>query len=138
VRSDGCVMSQRPTHDTEESTSRVVPPAPDAAVSELEQGLRRPEVLRTLHDEAQAEQALWQEFCAHSASLNTTLTEALRLHGGPSFQLFEVSIFAWFGAYFSCLSCPRFSRSDSSLCLLVAACRSCRTRHERSTTTFPS
>jgi hypothetical protein len=39
-------------------------------------------VPQTLLDEAQAEQALWQEFRVHGASLNATLTEALRLHAG--------------------------------------------------------
>jgi hypothetical protein len=29
-----------------------------------------------------AERMLWQEFCAHDASLNAALTEALQLHGG--------------------------------------------------------
>jgi hypothetical protein len=51
-------------------------------------------VPHSLLDEAQVEQALWQEFCAHDASLNAALTEALELHRGRSFQLFEVSIFA--------------------------------------------
>jgi hypothetical protein len=87
-------MSQRPKHDAKASTSRAAPPAPDVAVSQLEQGLRRPGVPRVLLDEVQAEQALWQEFREHGASLNAALTEALRLHGGPSFRLFEVSVFA--------------------------------------------
>jgi hypothetical protein len=51
-------------------------------------------VPRALLDEVQAEQALWQEFREHDASLNSALTEALWLHGGPSFRLFEVSVFA--------------------------------------------
>jgi DNA polymerase III psi subunit len=87
-------MSQRLAHGTEASTSRAAPLAPDAATSQLEQRLHHPGVLQTLLDEAQAEQALWQEFRVHDASLNAALTEVLRLHGGPSFQLFEVSIFA--------------------------------------------
>jgi hypothetical protein len=86
-------MSQRPVHNTEASTSRVVPLAPDATVLQLEQGQRHPGVPHALFDEAQADQALWQKFHAHGASLNAALTEALRLHGGRSFQLFEVSIF---------------------------------------------
>jgi hypothetical protein len=32
-------------------------------------------------------------FREHDASLNAALTEALQLHGGPSFRLFEVIIF---------------------------------------------
>jgi cytochrome P450 len=50
-------------------------------------------VLRALLDKVQAEQVLWQEFREHGTSLNAALTEALRLHGAPSFQLFEVSVF---------------------------------------------
>jgi hypothetical protein len=37
---------------------------------------------------------LWQEFRAHNASVNAAVTEVLQLHGGRSFQLFDVSIFA--------------------------------------------
>jgi hypothetical protein len=51
-------------------------------------------VPRALLDEVQIEQAQWQEFRERGASLNAALAEALRLHGGWSFQLFEVSIFA--------------------------------------------
>jgi hypothetical protein len=70
------------------------PPAPDVAVLQLEQGLHHLGVPRALLDEVQAEQALWQEFRENGTSLNAALTEALRLHGGPSFLLFEVSVFA--------------------------------------------
>jgi hypothetical protein len=92
MREDGCVMSQRPAHEAEVSTSRVVPPAFDVAFLQPEQGLRRPGTPPALFDEAQVEQVLWQEFCDHNASINNALTEALRLHGGSSFQLFEVSV----------------------------------------------
>jgi hypothetical protein len=44
-------------------------------------------------NEAQAEHALWQEFQDHNVSINNTLNEALRIHGGPSIRLFEVSVF---------------------------------------------
>jgi hypothetical protein len=60
----------------------------------LEQELHHPGVPRSLLDEVQAEQVLWQEFHDHGASLNVALAEALQLHGGQSFHLFEVSIFA--------------------------------------------
>jgi hypothetical protein len=86
-------MSQRLTHDAKASTSCVALPAPDAAASQLEQVMRHPGVPHTLFDEAQAEQALCQEFHAHGAFLNAALTEALQFHGGRSFQLFKVSIF---------------------------------------------
>jgi hypothetical protein len=43
--------------------------------------------------EAQAKHALWKEFHDHDISINNMLTEALRIHGGPSIRLFEVSVF---------------------------------------------
>jgi hypothetical protein len=42
--------------------------------------------------EAQAEQALWQEFRNHVAFLNNTLNEALRIHGGPTWRIFQVRV----------------------------------------------
>jgi hypothetical protein len=63
--------------------SRAAPPVPDIVVSQPDQGLCHPRLSRALLDEAQAEQALWQEFRDHGASINNALTEALRLHGGP-------------------------------------------------------
>jgi hypothetical protein len=89
---DGCVMSQCPAHDTEVSTSHAAPPASDVAVSHPEQGLRRPGAPPAHFDEAQAEQALWQEFRDHSVSINNALTEVLWIHGGPSIWLFEVGV----------------------------------------------
>jgi hypothetical protein len=50
-------------------------------------------VPRALLDEAQSEQALWQEFRDHDTFINNALTEVLRIHGGPLFQPFEVSVF---------------------------------------------
>jgi hypothetical protein len=47
---------------------------------------------------AQAEQALWQEFRDHGASLNNTLNEALQIHGGPSWRIFQVRVFVRFEA----------------------------------------
>jgi hypothetical protein len=92
MRDDDCVMSQRLAHDAEVCTSHPAPPASNISISQPEQGLPRPEAPRAPLDEAQAEQALWQEFRDHDTSINNALTEALRLHGGPSFQIFEVSV----------------------------------------------
>jgi hypothetical protein len=86
------MMSQHPVHDTEASTSHAAPPAFDIAVSHLEQGLRRSGEPPALFNEAQAEEALWQEFRNNDASINNALTEALRIHGGPSIWLFEVGV----------------------------------------------
>jgi hypothetical protein len=38
---------------------------------------------------------LWQEFRDHNISINNAPTEVLRIHGGPSIRLFEVSVFHW-------------------------------------------
>jgi hypothetical protein len=62
---DGCVMLQRPAHDTKASTSHATLPAPDVAVTHSEQGLRRGDAPPANFDEAQAEQVLWQEFWDH-------------------------------------------------------------------------
>jgi hypothetical protein len=43
-------------------------------------------------DEAQAEQALWEEFRDHGASINNALNEALQVHGGPSWWIFQVRV----------------------------------------------
>jgi hypothetical protein len=42
--------------------------------------------------EAQAEQALWQEFRDHGASLNNALNEALRIHAGLAWWVFQVRV----------------------------------------------
>jgi hypothetical protein len=45
--------------------------------------------------EAQTEQGLWQELCDHGASLNRALNEALRIHSGPAWRVFQVSWVSW-------------------------------------------
>jgi hypothetical protein len=86
-------MSQHPVHDDEASMSHDAPPAPDVTVAHLEQGLRRTSAPPTHFYEARIEQALWQDFRDHGASINNALTEALRVHGGPSWRIFQVSVF---------------------------------------------
>jgi hypothetical protein len=92
MREDDCVMSQRSAHGAEASTSHATLPASDVTVAHPEQGLCHADTPPTHFNEAQVEQALWQEFCDHGVSMNNTLTEALRIHGGPSIRLFEVSV----------------------------------------------
>jgi hypothetical protein len=74
MREDNCVMLQCSAHDAEASASHAAPPAPDAPVAHLEQGSRRADALLTHFNEAQTEQALWQEFRDHSVSINNALT----------------------------------------------------------------
>jgi hypothetical protein len=88
MRECSCVMSGCPRHDAGASTSHAAPPAPDAAVAHPEHRLRYAGAPPAHFDEAQAEQALWQEFRDYGASINNALTEALRVHGGPLFWIF--------------------------------------------------
>jgi hypothetical protein len=58
-------------------------------------------------NEAQAEQALWQEFRDHGASLNNALDEALRIHASSAWQIFKVRAFGVELEVFSCRFCAR-------------------------------
>jgi hypothetical protein len=61
--------------------------------------------------DAQEEQQLWGELRDHGAALNRALNEALRIHGGPAWRVFQVRH-----------RCP-FISTSSSLCLFLAARR---------------
>jgi hypothetical protein len=88
VQPDGCVMLQQPVSDAGASACGAAVPAPGADVPLWEQRLLLLGVLQSLLEEARSERVLWQEFRANGASLNVTLVEAFRLHGGRSFQIF--------------------------------------------------
>jgi hypothetical protein len=59
--------------------------------------------------DAQEEQQLWVELRDHDAALNRALNEALRIHCGPAWRIFQVRH-----------RCPLFSTPPSS-CLFLAA-----------------
>jgi hypothetical protein len=52
--------------------------------------------------DAQGEQELWEELRSHGATLYRALNEALRVHGGPTWRVFQV------GRRCSFSSSPRF------------------------------
>jgi hypothetical protein len=83
-------MSGRPAHDAEASSSRAALPASDGIAERPEQERERVNAPPAHFADAQTEQALWQEFCDHGASLNRALNEALRIHGGPAWRIFRV------------------------------------------------
>jgi hypothetical protein len=87
-------MSGRLTHGAEASSSRVALPASDGTATRTEQERERANTLPAHFNEAQAEQALWQEFRDHGSSLNRALNEALRIHGGPAWRIFQVRGFS--------------------------------------------
>jgi hypothetical protein len=102
VWEDCRVVPWRPTHGAEASSSRAGLPALDTAVAGLEQEQEPAGAPPAYFNEAQAEQALWQEFRDHEASLNNALNEALRIHAGPTWQIFKVHAFGFELEMFSC------------------------------------
>jgi hypothetical protein len=88
MREDGCVMSGRPTHGVVASSSRA------ALRTTMCQEQERVSTPPAHFSEAQAEQALWQEFRDHDSSLNRALNEALQIHGGPAWRIFQVHSFS--------------------------------------------
>jgi hypothetical protein len=90
MRDDGCVMSGRPADGAEASSSYSVLPASDGAAARPEQERERIIAPPAHFADAQAEQVLWQEFRDHGTSLNRALNEALRIHSGPAWRVFQV------------------------------------------------
>jgi hypothetical protein len=94
MREDGCVMPWHPTHGAKALSSHATLPAPDDTTACPEREQEHASALPAHFSEAQAEQALWQEFRDHGASLNNTLNEALRIHAGPAWRVFQVRVFS--------------------------------------------
>jgi hypothetical protein len=134
MQEDGCVMPRRPTHSTEASSSRAGLPAPDATVARLKQEREHASAPPGHFNEAQAEQALWQEFRDHGASLNNALNEALRIHAGPAWQIFKVRVLIVEFKVFPCRLCARAFPDFAFSRTLFAADRSWRAGLERGTT----
>jgi hypothetical protein len=94
MREDDCVVLRRLTHGVEASSSRAALPASDGTAARPEQEREHASVPPAHFNKAQAEQALWQEFRDHDASLNNALNEALRIHEGPVWHIFQVRVFS--------------------------------------------
>jgi hypothetical protein len=90
VRDDGGVIPGRLADGAEASSSRAVLPTSDSAVARPEQEWERAVTPPPHFVDAQAEQELWQEFRDHDASLSRALNEALRIHSGPAWRVFQV------------------------------------------------
>jgi hypothetical protein len=91
MREDGCVIPWHPTHGAEASSSCAALPAPDGTAARPEQEREHASAPPTHFSEAQAEQALWEEFRNHGTLLNNTLNEALQIRTGPAWWVFLVS-----------------------------------------------
>jgi hypothetical protein len=79
-RRDGHMVAGGQGHGAEASSSRAGRSAPGAG---------RVDGPPAFVD-AQEEQELWGELRDHSAALNRALNEALRIHGGPAWRVFQV------------------------------------------------
>jgi hypothetical protein len=89
-RWDDRMVAGRPRHGAEASSSRVGLPASGGPAASPERGRERVDASPLHFAEAQAEQELWEEFRDHGASLNRALNEALRIHSGPAWRVFQV------------------------------------------------
>jgi hypothetical protein len=94
MREDGRVMSRHTTHGPEASSSRAALPASGGTAARLEQEEERVNAPPAHFSKAQAEQALWEEFRGHGASLNRVLNEALWIHEAPTWRVFHVCDFS--------------------------------------------
>jgi DNA repair exonuclease SbcCD ATPase subunit len=79
-RRDGHMVAGGRGHGVEASSSRAGRSAPE------EGHVSDPPAFA----HAQEEQELWGELCDHGAALNRVLNEALRIHGGPMWRVFQV------------------------------------------------
>jgi hypothetical protein len=111
VRSDVGEALGRPADGAGASSSRAGPTACP------EQGREHADAPLAHFIDAQAEQGLWQELRDHGASLNRALNEALRIHSGPAWRVFQVSRVSQslLPLYFACV----FLLTPTLLALLV-------------------
>jgi hypothetical protein len=100
-------MSWCLTHDAKASSSRTALPASDGTAARLEQERERVNAPPAHFSEAQAKQVLLQEFRDRGASLNRARNEALRIHGGPAWRVFQACDFSPGFAVFPLSFLPR-------------------------------
>jgi hypothetical protein len=85
AQGDAGTAPGRPADGAGPSSSRAGPAAC------LEQGQEGADAPPPHFIDAQAVQGLWKELRDHGASLNRALNEALRIHSGPAWRVFQVS-----------------------------------------------
>jgi hypothetical protein len=89
-RWDGHMVAGGSRHGAEASSSHAGPPGssdPAAGPGLGQEDVNTPSPLFT---DAQEEEQLWEELRGHGASLNRALNEALQIHGGPVWRVFQV------------------------------------------------
>jgi hypothetical protein len=91
VRGDDGAVLWGPTDGAGASSSHAALPTSGGPAARPEQEREHAGAPPAHFAEAQAEQGLWKELCDHGASLNRALNEALRIHSGPAWRVFQVS-----------------------------------------------
>jgi hypothetical protein len=91
VREDGGAVLGCPADGAGASSPRATLPASGGPAAHPEQEREHACAPQPHFVEAQAKQELWQELRDHGASLNRALNEALRIHNGPTWRVFQVS-----------------------------------------------
>jgi hypothetical protein len=84
------MVAESSRHGAEASSPRVGRPASSDPAASLGQGQERVDAPPPHFVNAQEEHRLWEELYGHGASLNRALNEALRIHGGPAWRIFQV------------------------------------------------
>jgi hypothetical protein len=90
VRDDSGAVLGCPTDGAGASSSRVALPTSGGPAAHPEQERERAGAPPAHFVKAQAEQELREELCDHGASLNRALNEALRIHNGSAWRVFQV------------------------------------------------
>jgi hypothetical protein len=94
VRGDSGAVLGGPADGAGASSSRAALPASGGPAAHPEQEREHANTPPAHFIEAQAEQELWQELRDHGTLLKRALNEALRIHSGPAWRLFQVSGFS--------------------------------------------
>jgi hypothetical protein len=76
-------------HGVEASSSHA-PPSSSGPAADPGQRQECVDAPSPLFADAQEEQQLWEELRGHGASLNRALNEALKIHDGPAWHVFQV------------------------------------------------
>jgi hypothetical protein len=77
-------------YSVEASSSHASPLGSSGPAADSGQGQERVDEPSPLVVDAQEEQQPWEELRGHGESLNRALNEALRIHGGPTWHVFQV------------------------------------------------
>jgi hypothetical protein len=90
IRRDDHMVAGGSRHGVEASSSHTAPTGSRGPAADPGQGQERVDAPSPIFVDAQEEQQLWEELRDHGASLNRVLNEALRIHGGPAWRVFQV------------------------------------------------